>query len=86
LKKAIVGQMVTNRPDIPLADHQAAYEATMEALRTVIERDGSAMIAGLGKFHKKFRAGRTARNPRTGETMQTVGRDVITFKQSRSSK
>lgn len=67
------------------AQAEDAYKATFNALTTVINRDGEARVPGFGNFKKKFREGREARNPRTGEMVSVAAREVVTFKQSKAS-
>lgn len=62
------------------ADAKLAVDRVFDALSTLMEKDDPVRIAGFGTFRRKFRAGRQARNPRTGETVQTTDKHVITFK------
>lgn len=66
------------------AQAESAFKATFDAVATVTNRDGEARIPGFGNFKKKFREGREARNPRTGEIVTVASREVITFKQSKA--
>lgn len=67
------------------SDHEGAFNIVFDSLKAVIEREGSARVPGLGTFTKKYREGRNVRNPRTGESVQTSAKHVITFKQSKSA-
>lgn len=67
------------------ADAEKMFQTVTMALRHVVEIDGEARVPGFGTFKKKHREGRTVRNPRTGETVNTSAKDVITFKQSKAS-
>ena len=46
--------------------------------------DGKIQIHNLGTFQVRQRAGRTGRNPRTGEPIDIPARRALTFKPSRN--
>ena len=52
------------------ADAERAVEAIIEMITSSLKSGQEVSIAGLGIFEAKTRAGRTGRNPRTGETIQ----------------
>ena len=67
----------------------AAEEAVDTVVSTIINtlRTGDEVsIAGLGIFAVKERAARTARNPRTGETMQVPAMKVPKFRPAKALK
>ena len=53
------------------------------AIKQTVEADNTVRLAPLGSFSLKHRAARTARNPRTGESVDVPARDVIVFKASK---
>ena len=48
--------------------------------------EGEVSITGFGKFHIRSRAGRTGRNPRTGESIQIAASRYPVFKAGKSLK
>jgi nucleoid DNA-binding protein len=69
------------------AEAERALSSVVAAVRTVAgATDGGARIPGFGTFREKFRKGRAARNPRTGETVHTADKWVLTFKEAKSSR
>lgn len=68
------------------ADAKLAVARVFDALETLVTAGTPVRIAGFGTFTRKHRAGRTVRNPRTGESIQTSSKDVITFKQGKPAR
>ncbi len=86
MKSSIIAEIQKATPGYTAkADAEKAYDTVVGAIQTVIQRDGTARLPGFGIFKKRFREGRQARNPRTGETVDIAGRDVVSFKQSKSA-
>lgn len=84
MKSSIIAEIQRTTPGYTAkADAEKALKTVTDAVKAVVESEGSARVPGLGVFTKKRREGRTVRNPRTGETIQTSAKDVITFKQSK---
>lgn len=54
----------------------------MAIIKDTVTCGEKVQIQGFGTFRMKTRAGRTARNPRTGETVQVPEKRVLTFKPS----
>jgi len=51
-----------------------------------LKKGGEVSIAGLGIFKTKMRAARTARNPRTGATVQVPTMRVPKFQAAKALK
>jgi DNA-binding protein HU-beta len=68
------------------ADAERAVEATIGMITDCLKRGDEVSIAGLGIFEAKTRAGRTGRNPRTGETIQIKAMKVPKFRASKTLK
>lgn len=58
----------------------------IETIREAIKEDGKVQISGLGTFKLVTRPARTARNPRTGETISVPEKEVVKFTASKSFK
>jgi len=68
------------------ADAERAVEAVIDMITTSLKNGQEVSIAGLGIFEAKTRAGRTGRNPRTGETIQIQSMRVPKFRASKTLK
>lgn len=68
------------------ADADRAVEAVIEFITTSLKKGAEVSIAGLGIFEAKLRKARTARNPRTGETIQIAAMKVPKFRASKTLK
>ncbi len=68
------------------ADAERAVETVVESIVGELKKHGEVSIAGLGIFKTKKRAARTARNPRTGETVQVPAMNVPKFQAAKALK
>lgn len=68
------------------ADAERAVEAVITSITDYLKKGDEVSIAGLGIFEAKTRAGRTGRNPRTGETIQIKAMKVPKFRASKTLK
>ncbi|MDP2648324.1 MAG: HU family DNA-binding protein [bacterium] len=68
------------------ADGERAVEAIIDTITQTLKGGQEVSIAGLGIFEAKMRAGRTGRNPRTGETIQIAAMRVPKFRASKTLK
>lgn len=51
-------------------------------IKSVFKEGDSLTIPGLGTFKQKQKAARTARNPRTGDTVNVPAKTALVFKQA----
>ncbi len=65
---------------------QMAVETLLEAIKNSLKNNESVTIAGFGTFKVKERKARTARNPKTGETIQVPAKKTIGFRPSKDLK
>jgi len=68
------------------ADAERAVESMIEAIIKGLKSGDDVSIAGLGIFKTKMRAARTARNPRTGESVQVPATRVPKFQAAKALK
>ncbi|OGC84997.1 DNA-binding protein [Candidatus Collierbacteria bacterium RIFCSPHIGHO2_02_FULL_49_10] len=68
------------------ADSERAVEAMIETIVSALKKNEEVSMAGLGIFKTKMRAARTARNPRTGETVQVPSMRVPKFQPAKALK
>ena len=58
----------------------------VDAMVGTLKKGGEVSIAGLGIFSVKARAARTARNPKTGETVNVPATKVPKFRPAKALK
>ena len=68
------------------ADGERAMEAVIAMITHTLKSGEEVSVAGLGIFEAKMRAGRTGRNPRTGETIHIKAMKVPKFRASKTLK
>lgn len=61
-------------------------ESIIDAIITSLKKGEDVSIAGLGIFSVKDRAARTARNPKTGETVKVAATRVPKFRAAKALK
>lgn len=65
---------------------EEVIETIIDAIVRTLKSGGEVSIAGLGIFSTKTRAARTARNPRTGATVQVPAMKVPKFRAAKALK
>lgn len=65
---------------------EMAVETMIDSIISSLKKGNEVSIAGLGIFSVKTRAARTARNPRTGETLQVKAMRVPKFRAAKALK
>lgn len=68
------------------ADAERAVELMIELIGKTLKKGDEVSIAGLGIFQAKMRAGRTGRNPRTGEVIKVPAMRVPKFRAAKALK
>ena len=68
------------------SDAERAVEAMIEAIVQGLKKGEEISLAGLGIFKTKMRKARTARNPRTGESVQVPAMRVPKFQAAKGLK
>ncbi len=64
----------------------AALDAVLAEIQAAVTKGDKVAITGFGVFEKRVRAARTARNPRTGETVKVKKTSVPAFRAGASFK
>lgn len=62
----------------------AAVDSLLSCIAGSLARDEPVSLLGFGTFSARRRPARTARNPRTGETVPVVASTAAVFKPGRS--
>ncbi len=65
---------------------EEAVDTILNSIVHSLKNGNEVSIAGLGIFSVKTRAARTARNPRTGETLQVKAMRVPKFRAAKALK
>lgn len=68
------------------AGAEKAVDTVIDSIVTTLKKGDEVSIAGLGIFSAKVRAARTARNPRTGETVKVPAMKVPKFRAAKALK
>lgn len=64
----------------------SALDAVLAEIQTAVTKGDKVAITGFGVFEKRVRAARTARNPRTGESVKVKKTSVPAFRAGASFK
>lgn len=65
---------------------EQAVDKVIESIVSTLKKGDEVSIAGLGIFSAKQRAARTARNPRTGESIKVAAMRVPKFRAAKALK
>lgn len=84
-KNAIV-DAVHNTLGTTKTQAEQAVDTVVDSIVNSLKKGDEVSIAGLGIFSVKQRAARTARNPRTGESIQVAAMRVPKFRPAKALK
>ena len=80
MKKVELVEAIAKKVGLSKAETTRALDATFEAIAEALEKEDRVPLVGFGTFGVSKRDARTARNPRTGETIKIPARKAVTFK------
>lgn len=86
MKKQDLINMVADMTGGTKTQADSIVNGIFDAIAGEMAKGGSVDIAGFGKFEGKMRNERTARNPRTGETVVVPAQKVPKFKAGKKLK
>jgi DNA-binding protein HU-beta len=95
LANNVYGREVVNKAElidalaVRLGDKKSAstaLDAVLAEIQAAVTKGDKVAITGFGVFEKRVRAARTARNPRTGETVKVKKTSVPAFRAGASFK
>ncbi|MBQ9803083.1 MAG: HU family DNA-binding protein [Clostridia bacterium] len=86
MNKAELIEAIAAKSELSKKDAEAALNATVEAIKDALKAGDKIQLVGFGTFAVKARAARTARNPRTGETIEVAAAKVPTFSAGKALK
>lgn len=86
MNKAAIVEIIHEKMGGTKVAAEQAVDATLEGIVKTLKAGGEVSIAGLGIFSVKARAARTARNPKTGATVQVPATKVPKFRAAKALK
>lgn len=86
MTKSELIEILTTKVDIPARDVDHAVKEILECMAQSLQNGGRIEIRGFGSFSLHYRAPRTGRNPKTGESVQLAGKYVPHFKPGKELK
>lgn len=86
MNKADIINKVHEELGITKADAERAVESVISGIVDTLVAGQEVSIAGLGIFSAKMRKARTARNPRTGESIEVPAMRVPKFRPAKALK
>lgn len=86
MNKTELIEHIAQHADISKAAAGRALESMIGAVKTTLKKGGSVSLVGFGTFAVTKRAGRTGRNPRTGEAIEIKKAKVPKFRPGKALK
>ena len=86
MNKADIINKVHEDLGVTKADAERAVETVISCVVGALKDGNEVSIAGLGIFSAKMRNARSARNPRTGETIEVPAMRVPKFRAAKALK
>lgn len=86
MNKTELIEHIANNADISKAAAARSLEATIDAVKKTLKKGGTVSLVGFGTFAVGKRAGRTGRNPRTGESIKIKAAKVPKFRAGKALK
>ena len=77
---------VASEMDIPKAQAERTVNTVLDTIKKGVKNDGSVTLVNFGTFVARTRKARTARNPRTGESIAVPARKTVGFRPGRDFK
>jgi DNA-binding protein HU-beta len=86
MNKAELIDHIAEQAELPKASAARALDAMIGAIQMTLKNGGSVSLVGFGTFDTSKRAGRTGRNPRTGEAITIESATVPKFRPGKALK
>ncbi len=86
MNKASLVDAVQNHLGGTKVQAEQVIDLIIESITSTLKKGEEVSIAGLGIFSAKQRAARTARNPRTGESIKVAAMRVPKFRAAKALK
>lgn len=79
-KSELIELIAARQSQLSIKDVELAVKTVLEDMSEALANGGRIEIRGFGSFSLHFRAPRTGRNPKTGESVDLQGKYVPHFK------
>lgn len=79
-KSELIEKLAEQHANLPAKDVENAVKEILEQMADSLAESDRIEIRGFGSFSLHFRAPRTGRNPKTGDTVELQGKYVPHFK------
>ena len=79
MNKTELTEKMAARTGLTKKDCALALDAVLESIQDALSQEEKVALMGFGSFEVKNRAARTARNPRTGETVSLPESKAVSF-------
>lgn len=79
-KSELIERLASKQLQLSAKEMEDAIKQLIEQMAETLEQGERIEIRGFGSFSLHFRAPRTGRNPKTGETVELTGKYVPHFK------
>ena len=79
-KSELIETLEEQHAHVPVKDVENAVKEILEQMAGSLSSSDRIEIRGFGSFSLHFRAPRTGRNPKTGDTVELDGKHVPHFK------
>lgn len=76
MKKADIAEKLAAERNISKKEATEIIDSVIDIIKTGIKEDGKVDIFGFAKFTKVFKDARTARVPKTGETVNVPAKNI----------
>ncbi len=86
MNKASLADMVHAKIGGTKTQSEEVVQMIIDSIISTLKAGNEVSLAGLGIFSAKARAARTARNPKTGETVQVAATTVPKFRAAKAFK
>jgi DNA-binding protein HU-beta len=86
MNKALLADKIHEKIGGTKVQAEEVVQMIIDSIISTLKKGDEVSIAGLGIFSAKKRAARTARNPKTGETVQVAATTVPKFRAAKAFK
>jgi len=73
-------QLITEKTGAPKQDVLDLMKGLVDAIGYGLEKEGRAVVSGLGRFELRWQKAHTGRNPQTGEEMEIPAHSYVHFR------
>ena len=80
INRSVLMEILKVKHDLSPADAENLVRSVLAKMATALSQGSRIEIRGFGSFELRYRAPKKARNPKTGEAVQTEGRHAVHFK------